>query len=117
MKCKTSDYTCPYHACMSDDCQRAEVEKEGCDWGSGHCEMKSRYSGIKPGDKGSVCYSYAPGTWSPVITECTVISFDCSKSAEITVQTESGKMITTHVGNFSRYLVQKKPGRQLKMEF
>lgn len=38
MKCKISDYTCPYHACMSDDCQRNEVFYNGGNWGNGKCE-------------------------------------------------------------------------------
>jgi hypothetical protein len=100
---------------MSDDCQRSEVEKEGCDWGSGHCEVESRYSDIKPGCRGKICYSSIPGAWSPVFADCTVVAFDASQSSEITVRTDSGRIITTQVGNFSRYL--KKPVRQLKLIF
>ena len=37
MKCKISDYTCPYHACMSDDCQKLIVLQQGVSFGCGHC--------------------------------------------------------------------------------
>lgn len=38
MKCKTSKWSCPYHACMSDDCQREEVMKHHPGFGPGICE-------------------------------------------------------------------------------
>lgn len=44
MHCKISNWACVYHACMSNDCQKAivienmpEIEK---DWGKGSCEEK-----------------------------------------------------------------------------
>jgi len=39
MKCKISTYGCPYRACLSDDCQRVEVEKNGAKWGA-MCEKQ-----------------------------------------------------------------------------
>lgn len=47
MKCKRSAWSCPYHACMSDDCQRAEVIRNGSNFGVGFCrkiERKSTFS-------------------------------------------------------------------------
>ena len=41
MKCKISAPGCVYHACMSDDCQKAAVFDNGHDWGSGLCERGS----------------------------------------------------------------------------
>jgi hypothetical protein len=35
-KCKTNDWSCPYHACMS-DCQKEHVLKAGLNWGNGKC--------------------------------------------------------------------------------
>lgn len=40
MKCKTSDYGCIYHACMSDDCQKEVVLEQGANYGPGKCEGK-----------------------------------------------------------------------------
>jgi hypothetical protein len=37
-KCKTSDWGCPYHACMTDDCQKNEVMKNNVDFGNGKCK-------------------------------------------------------------------------------
>jgi hypothetical protein len=37
MKCKISNWSCVYHACMSDDCQKYEVLKHN-DYGNGKCE-------------------------------------------------------------------------------
>jgi len=38
VKCKTSEWGCVYHACMSDDCQKAEVTEQGYSYGPGKCE-------------------------------------------------------------------------------
>jgi len=38
MKCKTGAWDCPYHACMSDDCQKKEVMKHHPGFGPGKCE-------------------------------------------------------------------------------
>lgn len=38
MKCKTSDWGCIYHACMSDHCQKSIMLRQGCDEGPGKCE-------------------------------------------------------------------------------
>jgi hypothetical protein len=38
MNCKTSNYSCPYHACMSDECQKQEVLKHHPGFGPGKCE-------------------------------------------------------------------------------
>jgi len=38
MKCKTSNRGCVYHACMSDDCQKAAVLRHGTSYGKGKCE-------------------------------------------------------------------------------
>jgi len=46
MKCDTSDYTCVYHACMSDDCQKQEVLKHNNTFGKGNC-MKSPVYNVK----------------------------------------------------------------------
>lgn len=37
MKCKISEWCCVYHACMSDDCQKRIVIKQGVNWGKGKC--------------------------------------------------------------------------------
>lgn len=37
-KCKISSWLCIYHACMSDDCQKNEVFKNGINWGPGKCQ-------------------------------------------------------------------------------
>lgn len=48
MKCKTSDWGCVYHACMSNDCQKAEMDKVGKDfYGEPNCQKTSR-NRIKP---------------------------------------------------------------------
>lgn len=39
MPCTISDWSCEYHACMSDDCQRDHVLMSGHDWGSGACKI------------------------------------------------------------------------------
>lgn len=36
-KCKISDWTCLYHACMTNDCQKKHVLKHE-NWGKGNCE-------------------------------------------------------------------------------
>lgn len=41
MKCKTSDSSCPYHACMSNECMKEEAKANGADWGAGFCSGKS----------------------------------------------------------------------------
>jgi hypothetical protein len=38
IKCKTSNWGCPYHACMTDDCQKNEVIKNNVDFGNGRCK-------------------------------------------------------------------------------
>ncbi len=40
MRCYSSESSCVYHACMSDDCQKHEVRKNGVNWGPGKCELK-----------------------------------------------------------------------------
>jgi hypothetical protein len=35
--CKISDWSCPYHACLSDDCQKQEVVSQGISLGAGKC--------------------------------------------------------------------------------
>ncbi len=43
MECKTIDYGCAYHACMSDECQKDHVLSTGANWGFGRCEeIKSK---------------------------------------------------------------------------
>jgi len=37
MKCRISAYTCPYHACMRDDCQKKVVVSQGVSFGVGRC--------------------------------------------------------------------------------
>lgn len=47
MKCKINAWECPYHACMSDECQRVEVISNGANFGVGSCqkiEEKSKFS-------------------------------------------------------------------------
>jgi hypothetical protein len=39
MRCQISDYTCIYHACMSDDCQKRIVLSQGINWGKGKCSI------------------------------------------------------------------------------
>ncbi|MCC8153098.1 MAG: hypothetical protein LIP01_02100 [Tannerellaceae bacterium] len=41
IECRISAWSCPYHACMSDDCQRSEVTADGTDWGKGKCEERT----------------------------------------------------------------------------
>ena len=36
-RCEKADWSCPYHACMSDDCQKAIVLAEGNNLGRAHC--------------------------------------------------------------------------------
>lgn len=38
MQCSYHDWGCVYHACLSDDCQRAEVLANGSDFGAGRCD-------------------------------------------------------------------------------
>jgi hypothetical protein len=41
--CSISDYCCPYHACLSDDCQRQIVLKNNPEgFGPGSCKVKSK---------------------------------------------------------------------------
>ena len=40
MKCKTSNWSCSYHACMSDDCQKEEVLNYHPGFGPGECEIE-----------------------------------------------------------------------------
>ncbi len=42
MKCKISNWGCPYHACCSDDCKKQQVLKNGCDFGKGLCEIQEQ---------------------------------------------------------------------------
>lgn len=37
-KCKISDYTCIYHACRSDDCQKKYMNETGGDFGIAKCD-------------------------------------------------------------------------------
>lgn len=37
MKCKINAWECPYHSCLSEDCQRAEVISNGGNFGVGDC--------------------------------------------------------------------------------
>lgn len=38
MKCKVSDWACVYHACMSNDCQKVEMDKVDKDfYGEPNC--------------------------------------------------------------------------------
>lgn len=39
-KCKDNEWCCPYHACMSNHCQKAVVISQGIDWGKGMCEKE-----------------------------------------------------------------------------
>lgn len=41
MKCEISSWTCPYHACGSDECQLSEVLESGSDFGPGNCDKKA----------------------------------------------------------------------------
>ena len=36
--CKGSYWSCCYHACMSDNCQKIIVVSQGYNWGAGACE-------------------------------------------------------------------------------
>jgi len=36
--CGISDWACPYHACLSNHCQKVHVNKNGADWGKGNCD-------------------------------------------------------------------------------
>jgi len=47
MKCKTNDWGCTYHACMSDDCQKKEVMEQKINWGPGKCEQEFLCSSCK----------------------------------------------------------------------
>lgn len=40
VECPHDHWGCPYHACMSDDCQRAVVKEQGQDLGPAMCEGK-----------------------------------------------------------------------------
>ena len=36
--CMLNDKTCPYHACLSNGCQKEQVKESGANWGLGKCE-------------------------------------------------------------------------------
>jgi len=38
VKCKISSWECIYHACMSDDCQKAIMHEQGFNYGPGKCK-------------------------------------------------------------------------------
>lgn len=59
MKCKTSDWGCAYHACMSNDCQKPEVDRIEKDfWGPGNCANLKTAKPIATKDyEGTVGYS------------------------------------------------------------
>ena len=40
VECPHDHWGCPYHACMSDDCQRAVVKEQGQDLGPAMCDGK-----------------------------------------------------------------------------
>lgn len=42
MKCKINAWGCPYHACMSDECQRSEVISNGANFGVGLCRKAEK---------------------------------------------------------------------------
>jgi hypothetical protein len=37
LPCVNGDWSCVYHACMSDHCQKQQVLKNGANWGPGNC--------------------------------------------------------------------------------
>jgi hypothetical protein len=37
-KCIINNWNCPYHACMSDDCQKEEILKHHPGFGESECE-------------------------------------------------------------------------------
>lgn len=39
MKCLKSDYSCVYHACLSDECQQIPVFENGVSFGMGECQQ------------------------------------------------------------------------------
>lgn len=39
MKCKTSNWGCVYHACMTDECQKRYVLKHDKTLGKGKCQV------------------------------------------------------------------------------
>lgn len=41
MKCTISNWACPYHACMSNDCQRSEVLQHHPGFGAGLCKKST----------------------------------------------------------------------------
>jgi len=42
LKRKCSHWICPYHACMTDDCQKEEVLKHHPEFGKGECEKPEK---------------------------------------------------------------------------
>lgn len=40
MICSTSQWSCVYHACMTDECQKKIVNDQGFNWGNGKCFKK-----------------------------------------------------------------------------
>lgn len=40
VKCKTSDWSCIYHACISDDCQERFMKADAKRLGPGKCKTK-----------------------------------------------------------------------------
>jgi len=79
--------------------------------------MDLKHKDIKPGLRGSICYSFVSNAWSPVLANCTVMKLSTGKSPTVTVKTDSGKIITTDVGNFLAFSHQNKPGKQLRLIF
>jgi len=51
MICHVSEWSCIYHACMSDECQKKIVNDQGYDWGKGKCSknQKMKASDLKQG--------------------------------------------------------------------
>ncbi len=67
--CNMSAVSCPYHACMGDNCQLEIVQSQGVDFGTPHCKtFESQCAELEK--IGIVCfvqYSDEIGTWRPMV--------------------------------------------------
>ena len=41
--CSIGSWDCPYHACLTNDCQKSIVISTGVDWGQGKCNKNTRW--------------------------------------------------------------------------
>lgn len=64
MKCRKHIWSCVYHACMSDDCQKRHVLANGIDWGEGECQINT-INKINKHGKSGIETKNSPATLQP----------------------------------------------------